>query len=216
MKENKEREEKLVLQTQPQLQKGINTVQKPGKLPVFQLFTASEIGGRNATAVWIDSKNESSTYALSNHSTGLLEKVKIGRAFTPFQHHNLIHQLGRFIEEDTELLILPNIDYLYLDGQIKKWEAEELFQETWEKIMEIQEQHDLKVLVSHSQQPETSQIIGQNCGNTIKVDKTSQGLKHSSEKFDQMVYKNKDKLQTTMTYWNKKNCEKVRVKAKKV
>lgn len=191
-------------------------MQKPGKLPVFQSFTASEIRDRNATAVWIDSKNESSTYALSKHGNNLLEKVRIGRAFTPFQHHNLIHQLEDFIQKDTELLVLPHIDSLYLDGQIKEWEAEELFQETWNKILKIQEKNNLKVLISHSQTKPLNKIILQNYENKIKVDKTSQGLKYNSKDFDQMFYKDKDKLQTTMPYWNHKNRQKIQVKTRKV
>jgi len=41
--ENKVNRKKLVLKSQPELQKGINLIQKPDKLPVFQSLITSEL-----------------------------------------------------------------------------------------------------------------------------------------------------------------------------
>lgn len=210
--------EKVIVQSKPQLEKGVNIVEKPGKLPVFQSLISSELGGKNASAVWIDTGNESSTYALTNFGgQELLEKVHVGRAFTPFQHHSIVQQLGGFIREDTELLVLPNISQLYISGQLRAWEAEELFQETWEKILELQEKHGLKVLVSI---PDTDSglnyaVIG-DADNRITVEQTGQGWKYESESFDQHAYRENGLLQTTMMYWQKKNFETVKVSPKVV
>ncbi|EGQ42922.1 MAG: hypothetical protein J07AB43_09110, partial [Candidatus Nanosalina sp. J07AB43] len=141
----------VVVQSQPQLRQGVNLITKPEDLPAFQSLVSNELESRDSTAVWIDSGNESSTYALRSVGTrSTMEKVYIGRAFTPFQHHTLVHGLEEFVRENTEILVLPNIDLLYLDGQVREWEAEELFEEVWQKILKTAEKHELRVLVSFS------------------------------------------------------------------
>lgn len=201
----------------PSLEKGLNLLQKPGKLPVFQAIVAEELEARKASAVWIDSRNESSTYALSSFGgQQIMDKVRIGRAFTPLQHHRLIHQLEDFVEEDTELLVLPNIDFLYLDGQVKEWEAEELFQETWQKILEVQKEYGLKVIVSVSQDSALSYAVIGDSDNKIRVETTEQGWKYDSDDFEQFAYRDGTEVQTTVPYWLRKTSEKVKVSAKMV
>jgi hypothetical protein len=203
------------LKSQPDLETGINLIRKPDKLPVFQSLIASELGNKGGNAVWIDTRNESSTYALSSQGgPDILEKVKIGRAFTPFQHHSTVNQLEEFLDEKTELLVLPNIDHLYIDGQLSEWEAQELFEETWDKIIEIQEKYSLKVLVSANQNSSFYYYVSADSDNRIKVDKTSQGWKYDSEGFDQMAYRDSESVQTTMPYWFEKISEKIEVTAR--
>lgn len=210
--------ERIVLQSKPQLEVGVNLVEKPDKLPVFQSLISEETEGGNTSAVWIDTKNEASTYALNNFGgQKLLENVYIGRAFTAFQHHRLVQQLDDFIRENTRLLVLPNISHLYISGQVNDWEAEELFQETWEKVLEIQKKHDLKVLVSV---PETDSglnyaVIGDS-DNKVQVENTEQGWKYNSNNFNQYGYREDDLVQTTMPYWQKKTCKAVKVTAEAV
>jgi hypothetical protein len=181
-------------------------------------LVSKELDGRNATAVWIDSKNESSTYALSSFgSQTIMEKVHIGRAFTPFQHHRLIHQLEEFVQENTEILVLPNIDFLYLDGQVKEWEAEELFQEAWQKLLEVKEEHGLKVLVSlASKNSALSYAVIGDSHNKIQVETTQEGWKYDSEDFEQYAYRDGREVQTTVPYWHQKTSETVKVSAEAV
>lgn len=115
----------------PELQKGITRMQYAGERPVFQLFTAYE--ALNGNCVWIDVENHSSTYALADVAGGdVLERVSIGRAFTPFQHHQLCMDLEEFVDEDTEMVAMPSVNGLYEDGQVNTEEAEELLEEALE------------------------------------------------------------------------------------
>lgn len=196
------------MQSQPQLQKGINKVEKPGGVPVFQSILARQLEGRNDSAVWIDTDNESSTYALNSFSPELMDKVWIGRAFTPFQHHSLVDQLEDFMREDTEILALPNITMLYTEGQVREWEARELFSETWSKLKEIQQEKNLKILISGNG---FSDLIEPDIDHSIKLEKTEQGLKYSGEN-QQMAYSQGTGTQTTLGYWHRKTRTKTKVK----
>jgi len=177
-------------------------------------LTAAELEGKSSSAVWIDSRNEASTYALSNHGgPEILEKVRIGRAFTSLQHHSLIHQLHEFVDQDTELLVLPNLTYHYVEGQLSDWERDELFEETWTRIKEVQEEYDLKVLLSLHRRDELHYFIEAECRNKITVETTDEGLKYSSGGFEQMAYREGRTLQTTISYWKEKTGGKVKVRA---
>ena len=102
---------KAVLSLLPELEKGVTRIQYSGERPVFQIFAAYEAieGG----CVWIDSENHSSTYALADVSgEEVMEKVSIGRAFTPFQHHQLCMDIEKFIHEETEMIALPAVNGL--------------------------------------------------------------------------------------------------------
>jgi hypothetical protein len=192
---------------------GINLLEKPEGLPVFQALLASELNGGKKTAVWIDARNEASTYAL-RHQGGpeILEKVDIGRAFTPLQHHDLIHQLEEFIGDSTEVLVIPNVDFFYTDGQLSDWEAQELFQETWEKIKEIQSEYGLKVLLSLHGPQKLDHNPYFDIENDIEVKSTDEGLKYQSDDFDQYAYRDGNHIQTMIPYWKEKSSDKVQVK----
>ena len=180
-------------------------------MAVFQSLLASELDGTNSKAVWIDTGNEASTYALREAgSPGILEKVSIGRAFTPFQHHSLIQSLEQFIENDTEIIVIPNIDYLYVDGQIRDWEAKELFQETWDKVKEIQEEYGLKIVLS-TLEGNLGSLVRRDADKTIRVEESSEGWRYESDEFDQSGYKNCNGVQTTVNHWIRKKREKVKL-----
>lgn len=209
----KRREPEKVIQTSPEVVRGINLIRKPEKLPAFQVLVAKELEGKQASAVWIDARNESSTYAISSiGSQELLEKVHVGRAFTPFQHNNLIRDLEEFIQEDTELLVLPNVTFLYEDGQANEWEARELFESTWSKIKEVQEKYDLKVLTSlPPKYDDFDYILEAEKDNEIEVQPTDSGLRYDSDEYDHLVYHDSGGLQTTIPFWRRKIKNQVKV-----
>jgi hypothetical protein len=194
---------RLVLDDRPCVEPGINVVEKPEDIPVFQELVASELYTQGE-AVWIDTKNQSSTYALSSAgSPELLERVRIGRAFTPFQHHNLVRRLEKFIEDSTELLVLPQFTFLYLEGQVSDWEAEELFEESWEEVKKLQREHGLKVLVSIPQGSGLGERVVEDADETIEAEQNSEGVRINSESSDREVYAGAGGPQTTLHYWRK-------------
>ncbi|MFB6115014.1 MAG: hypothetical protein ABEK04_01885 [Candidatus Nanohalobium sp.] len=182
-------------------------------MPAFQVLVAEELEGRNASAVWIDTRNESSTYALSSvGSQELLEKVYVGRAFTPFQHNNLVQGLEGFIEEDTGVLVLPNVTFLYEDGQAGDREAKELFESTWNRIREVQEKHELKVLTSLPQEYDSlDYILEVEKDNEVEIESTDSGLRYDSEGYEQLVYHYSSGVQTTIPFWRRKTEDRVKV-----
>ena len=190
-------------------------IQKSNGLPAFQTLIAHSIDQTKKEAVWIDTGNESSTYALASQgSESLMQKVKIGRAFTPYQHYQTVMELEKFINDKTEIVALPNITSLYAEGQMRQDEAEQLFEETWQKIQEIKQKHDLKIMVS-VQEEDRSQIgfkVRMNSDNKIKIENNSEGINYDSNSFETFFYRKNGFVQTTMPYWGQKIGKKARKK----
>lgn len=194
-----------VLSMLPELKQGLTRMQYPGERPVFQLFTAYE--ALNGNCVWIDVENHSSTYALADVAGGdVLERVSIGRAFTPFQHHQLCMDIEEFVDEDTELVAMPSVNGLYEDGQISTEEAEELMEEALEHVKQVAEEKGLKVLISNSNRVEgdLEYLTGVYSQEFVSVKETSQGLKFSGSEFQTLIYPGSGVLQTTIPLWMRK------------
>lgn len=144
-----------------------------------------------------------------------MEKVKISRAFTPYQHHQTVMELEKFVTENTEILALPNITSLYIEDQLNPKEAEELFRETWQKIQELWQKYNLKVIVSVQQQDQ-SQLefkVRTDPNNKINIRDTSEGLKYCSKDFETFFYNQECFVQTTIPYWDEElqNVAKIKV-----
>lgn len=194
--------EKLFVEKVPGLEIGFNLVE--GSAPVLQRLVARELedGGE---AVWIDSGNKASTYALANAGSGnLMERVRIGRAFTPFQHHKLVQDLEDFVDSDTEVLVVPNFTLLYLEGQTSDWESRELFEESWNKLKEIQESYSLKVLLTVSGDSDMDYVVRTFSQNRIEVEDTSVGRKYESGDFETEAYREDGLVQTTIPFWRRR------------
>lgn len=189
----------------PELEVGMTRLHYTGERNVFQLFVGKEVA--NGECVWIDTENHSSTYALADISgKRALEEVSIGRAFTPFQHHQLCTNIEEFIGKDTEIIALPAVNGLYEEGQIRTSEAEELLEEALEHVRDVAEKKDLKVILSNSSKADgkLEYLTGIHSQNSIDIDETVQGLKFSSDDFETLIYPGKNTLQTTLPFWMKK------------
>ena len=198
----------------PEPETGINRVEIKEDIPIFQLILGENMSRSSTKAVWIDSGNKSSTYALSSAgSQELLHRVKIGRAFTAFQHYHIVNRIEEFLERDTEYIVLPNIDQQYIEGNVSEKEVEDLFSEVLNKLESLKdERSDLKILYSvvASGSSPINLELKNITDNRIRIEKTDQGLRDKSNTEKQHFYRKNGFMQTTIAYWNKKNHRKPR------
>lgn len=192
------RGKKLVLQRTPQLEKGINLL-KSDDSPIQRIVSEElKYGGE---ALWIDAGNESSTYELADQGAEeLLERVKVARAFTPFQHHTASHRIEQLINTETELVVLSNVDMLYVDGQLSTEEAEELFSESMGETVSVAEENGLKVLLTaFSEELEFKMRVV--ADNVIESKETREGKSFRSSGFRTQVFGKSGEAQTRLNFW---------------
>lgn len=178
----------------------MNLVSYSSDKPVFQALVADELQTKDSKALWIDSGNNCSTYALqAAGSRETMRKVEIARCFTPFQHVEMIHRIEDFLEPETELVVVPEFTFLYEDGQVNDYEAEELFRDSWNELMRSVEDEELKLLVSAD--GELSYVIEAAADNIIEVSENSSGLRYRSDGFETEAYRDGSLVQTTLPVW---------------
>ncbi|MFB6242438.1 MAG: hypothetical protein ABEJ36_06590 [Candidatus Nanosalina sp.] len=199
-----------LVQEAPDPDPGISRIEIDAEVPIFQIILGRNLSGSNGKAVWIDSGNEASTYALASAGNQeIMQRVKIGRAFTAFQHFHLVNRIEEFLEPETEYIVLPNIDQQYREGVSEK-ESQDLFQDLLAKLESIKsERPEIRILYSFFRE-DTSQIVLQMKSMTdesVEIERSSQGLRRKSKREETMFYSKPGFIQTTIPYWRRKRFE---------
>jgi len=118
-----------------------------------------QLGGLKTNVLFIDGSNSFRLYHISTlaqnyelNPKDVLEKIFVSRAFTAYQHVSLIlEQLEEAIKQyDSKLVILSNPAQLYLDKDVQKKEAEEVFVQLATFLSEFATKNQVIVVVSHS------------------------------------------------------------------
>jgi hypothetical protein len=194
----------------PEPEPGVNRIEVEADIPIFQVILGEKLSASTAEAVWIDSGNEASTYALASTGTpDVMHRVRIGRAFTAFQHFHLVNRIESFLNSETKYLVLPNIDQQYREGVSEK-ERQDLFQSLLEKLKTIaRERPEIKILYSFFQEDGSQMVLRLKslAGNCIEIEQNSQGLREKSKRGDKMFYRDSGTIQTTLPYWRRKRLE---------
>ena len=89
--------------------------------------------------LWIDARDTASTYVLYDLAPDkrLLSEVEIARAWTAYQHHELVRSLAEQVTSRTQLLVLPNVCTLYQDDDIDAAVGNRLLTGTLETVGEL-------------------------------------------------------------------------------
>ncbi|MFB6145502.1 MAG: hypothetical protein ABEJ99_03275 [Candidatus Nanohaloarchaea archaeon] len=193
-----------LVQQLPQLETGINLLESQERTS-FHRLALNHLLANPDEAYWVDSRNNSSTYALNQMAPEpeVLDRLRIARAFTAYQHYSLVEELIIQLDREVELVLMPFLTSLYEDDEVNQAEAMELLERVVELLQEQVEEHGLTVLVSmpDCQSQEIYGMVNQAAGNVIEAESTDSGISFDSEGFESKVYPVDGTLQTTWGYW---------------
>lgn len=125
-------------------------------------------GGLGSSVAFIDGGNSFNPYLVAEiaRSYGLdpkavLEKIYVSRAFTAYQLSSLIlDKLEPFLNrKKSRLLVVSNITLLFLDRDIPKTEAKDLFMKVCAKLSEISKKKSSIVVATHSREKRFKQGV---------------------------------------------------------
>ena len=117
-----------------------------------------ERGGLSSSTVFVDGGNMFSPYSVAEIARGhgldsktALKKVYVSRAFTAHQLSSLVLEKLCFVLRKTRarLLIVSDISSLFLDRDVPKTEARELFMKTCSKLSEIASEKQAVAVVTY-------------------------------------------------------------------
>ncbi len=159
----------------------------------------------DGTAIWVDAQGHGATQPLSRISPTmrLLERVRIARAFTPWQHQSLLQNLAAEITDATTLVVLPAFDWFYRSDDLTRGDGKRMLAAGVDLIDEIAETFDIPILVTQHRTDSLTTPIRDLATDVVRCEQTDFGPRFSGDEFETLVYPLENGLvQTTFAFWN--------------
>lgn len=155
------------------------------------------------TVQWVDAGGHATTRPLARlaPSERSLERIQVGRAFTPHQHLALLEQVAHHAGDETSLVVCPALDLPYRDGDCSR-DAERLLLRALSLVAGIARDHDVPILMTRAGDDAFAGPIDTAATERIEYRETRHGPRFVGEAFETLVYPTGDGLvQTTLAFW---------------
>ncbi|MFB6130357.1 MAG: hypothetical protein ABEJ28_06005 [Salinigranum sp.] len=174
------------------------------------------VSGRDA--VWVDARGHAATRTLARLAPGgrLLERVRVARGFTPYQHHSLLRALPAQVDaeagSDAEagrpdtgagLVVVPAADWRYREGDLRRGPAERLVADGADRIAALAADRDVPVLLTLTAADPLSRPFAEAADRRLACELTAFGPRFTGSNFETLVYPGEGYVQTTLAYWRR-------------
>jgi hypothetical protein len=190
--------------TVPELDPGLTVLETPdhrsGALYRVALRTIRRADGRT---YWIDARNTASTYALREAAPDdcLLDRLRIARAFTAYQHLTLVERVLDRVSPRTGCVVAPNLASLYRDDDVPGHETVPLLEAAASALAELAAD-DLPVLATlGGPDDDLADAVSTHADAEFACERTEMGYRFEGTDFETDVYWAEDWWQTTIPYW---------------
>ncbi|MEF8900786.1 MAG: hypothetical protein V5A25_06160 [Halovenus sp.] len=156
----------------------------------------------NGPVYWIDARNTASTYALSRMAPtdGVLDRIRIARAFTAYQHFTLVERVINQVTPQTGFIVAPNLPSLYCDGDVPGHEANDMIEAAYKALATLGDSLGLPILVS-TVTDRFDDLISTHATRTVECIETGLGYRFEGETVQTHGYWYGGCWQTTIPYW---------------
>ncbi|WP_435346087.1 hypothetical protein [Haloarchaeobius sp. HRN-SO-5] len=187
---------------EPTLGPGLTLLSTPdARSTALHDLVARTLGSDAGHAYWVDARNAATTYALAAvaPTDRLLDRVRVARAFTAYQHHELVRTLVRRVDARTGLVVCPNLGALYRDDDVPEGEAADLLDATVAVLADLARSRSVPVLATATS--EARDRLASVADGELDCTRTRFGFRYDGEDFETTVYPVADGWQTTIPYW---------------
>lgn len=155
-------------------------------------------------AVWIDPGTHAQTGPLSElaPSDRILDRIRVARGFTPFQHLELLRSLPG-LATDCSLVVVPQLDRYYRTDSLLADEGTEMLLSGIASLATVARDHDVAVLVTRSREDGFSEPIETAADHTLACESTPFGPRFQADEEETLVYPVDGGrwVQTTLSFW---------------
>lgn len=159
----------------------------------------------NGSAVWIDAKNNAATTALAKiaPSKRILNKIRVARAFTAFQHYSLLVDIDHALTSDTTLVVVPSTDWFYAHDDLYNNEGKEMLEHALKLLKNLSETYEIPVLLSREISTGLGAMLEDRCDNTLQYVPTEFGARFTGDDYETLVFECNGGIQTTLAFWRR-------------
>ncbi|MCU4800764.1 hypothetical protein OB920_10310 [Halobacteria archaeon HArc-gm2] len=185
----------------PPLDAGLALVEQPDSGAIQRLVLGSDHDGE---ALWIDAGGAASTYRLTAQvpNRQALRGIRVARAFTAHQHHQLVRNAVAAANERTGLIVAPNVATLYEAADASDAEIDRLFDASIGLLADLADALDAPALVSAPRAGDERRATVRDLAATeIECRRTDLGYAFATDEFETTGYWQHGWWQTTIPYW---------------
>ncbi|MFC5973075.1 hypothetical protein ACFPYI_17210 [Halomarina salina] len=156
-------------------------------------------------ALWADSHGHARTQSLVRlaPSRRFLDRIRMARAFTAFQHQTLLARLADRVDGDTALVVVPAFDHHYRSDDLTRGEPERMVEAGVGHVEAVAERHDVAVLVTRERDDDLTDPVAGIADERMRVETTRFGPRFVADGFETLVYRGHDYVQTTLAFWSR-------------
>ena len=184
----------------PTLDSGVTYLDTDTPSALYRVV-ARHLEEQSGPAYWVDACNRAAPVTLSDAlSRRACRSLRVARAFTGYQHHELVRELPARVRPNTSLVVVPAVAALYADDDVPDYEADQLCAATLELLDAVATAVHVPVLVTTSVDTYVDDVRAA-ADHTLDARATNAGLRFEGAGFRTDVYVDRWGFQTTIPYW---------------
>ncbi|WP_227356357.1 hypothetical protein [Haladaptatus salinisoli] len=191
----------------PTLDGGITLLETDARATgALQSLVLDQVLLAGGSAVWVDAHGHGTTRHLARiaPSMRVLDRIKIARAFTPWQHQSLCRDLAPELADDTAIVVLPAFDRFYRSDDLSPGNGERMLSAAVDLVREIADTVDVPVLVTQHADDTLTAPVRECADAVIRCERTPYGPRFSGDEYETLVYPLDNRtVQTTLAFWKR-------------
>lgn len=210
--------------TFPTLDPGVTLLTTDGRSTgALQSLVLDRVLLEDGTALWVDADGHASTTSLATiaPSRRTLDRIRVARAFTAFQHYSLLEALEdelAAVGDAAELVVAPSIEWFYANDDLRGGEGAAMLTRGLESLSALAADHDVPVLLSRSDaggpddggpddgSPDDGglgDVVAAHSDAVLECTRTQFGPRFAGADFETLVYECRGGVQTTLAFWQR-------------
>lgn len=190
----------------PSLASGVTFLKTDGRATgPLQSIVLDHLLTTGADAIWVDARGNAVTRPLLEVAPNrrILQRIRVARAFTPFQHYSLLDDVPEHLDAEVELVVLPSVDWFYHADELRHGEGEEMLADGLRRLSTLAAERDLPVLLTESDAGESgpADLLAEYSDTELECEFTPMGPRFVTGEFETLVYHEDGYIQTTLAFW---------------
>lgn len=190
----------------PSLDPGLTLLTTEGRATgPLQSLVLDHLLVHETAALWVDARNNAATQSLAKvaPSMRVLDRIRVARAFTAFQHYSIAADVHQHVTDAVSLLVLPAVEWFYATDDLWRGEGESMLRATLAAVTEVATAADLPVLVTCAGESELVPVVHGCADRELACTMTRFGPRFSGAGFETLLFDCPTGVQTTLAFWRR-------------
>lgn len=190
----------------PSLSGGVHLLESESVRGPLQTLVLDHILTTRGPAYWVDTHGHATTQPLARLAPDpqVLDRIRVARGFTAFQHYALTETLATIADDTASLIVCPAVDGLYRDDALREDDRQAMLVRVLAMLSGLARECTLPVVLTRTREDPFSEPVANAAVDIIECEQTRMGPRFNSDGFETLVYPlGNGQLQTTLAFWER-------------